>query len=44
MFGSNINMEEEDKELAHQHQVNHWEEMRQKEQLHHQEEEEHLLR
>jgi hypothetical protein len=46
MFGSNFNMEEDDKEFAHQHQmkVNHQEKMRQKEQLHHQQEEEHLLR
>jgi hypothetical protein len=46
MFGSNFNMEEDDKEIAHQHQmkINHQEKMRQKEQLHHQQEEERLLR
>ena len=39
-------MEEDDKEIAHQHQmkINHQEKMRQKEQLHHQQEEERLLR
>ncbi len=40
-------MEEDDKEFAHQHQIeiNHQEKIRQKEQLHHQQkEEEHLLR
>jgi hypothetical protein len=46
MCGSNFDMEEEDLEFAHQHQVkiNHQEKMRQKEQLHHQQEEEYLLR
>ncbi len=46
MFGPNFNMEEDDLEFAHQHQVkiNHPEKMRQKEQLHHQQEEECLLR
>jgi hypothetical protein len=46
MFGSNFNMEEDDLEFAHQHQVktSHQEKMHQKEQLHHQQEEERLLR
>jgi hypothetical protein len=46
MFGSNFNIEEDDKEFAHQHQmkINHQEKMRQKKQLHHQQEEERLLR
>jgi hypothetical protein len=46
MFGSNFDMEEDDKEFAHQHQmkINHQEKMSQKEKLHHQQEEEHLLK